>query len=207
MTENQNDAPESAEDNNMTPETFSLFDVLSGQAYPKDVVELYFDEVSAFELDRALRTIERADSSEDLTEQVKRMNDLREKVAKSKYTFYLTGIPDDMMSDFQEVTEAKFKEKQQLRKGADGQLHPHLPKSEQAAYVRYFNALVNSAHIERIVAPDGRVNTAPDVEQVAFLFDKAPTSQKEKLSNAIAGLRVSAETFEAQVGADFLAKP
>lgn len=193
--------------NPLTPETFSFFDVLSGDEYPKDSVEIFLDETSAHKLNKVLDKIQRAAPDDDIEDLVTEAGRLHMKVEQSMHTFYITGVSDDVIADLREVAEGHFEDKKKPEKTADGRLTRRLPESEQMNYVRYFNALVMSVHIEQVVNARGQINTAPDVDEVALLISKAPVSQKEKLGNAIAGLRVKASEFEASIDADFLAKP
>ena len=107
---------------------------------------------------------------------------------------------DDSSSDEEDTKKKPIK-------AASGRIERILPQHEQAAYLRYFNALNLSVHIEQIVhLATGRVMTAPPVDEIAIFMDKAPTSQKMKLQIAINGLRATAEDFERRIDADFLAK-
>lgn len=194
----------------LTPESFSFVDVLSERAYPKDRVDLAMDEVAAIELDKIMLQINDIPEGGDSGELEQLLADAErysQRLDKSTYTFYLTGVSDDTITDLQEIASAEFEPKKKPVKSASGRIERILPESEQANYLRYFNALGLSVHIEQIVhAATGRVMTAPPVEEIAVFMDKAPTSQKVKLQVKINALRASSEAFERRIDADFLAK-
>lgn len=195
------------EQDNLTPETFSFFDVFSGKAYPKDTVEIFMEEEAMFRLNKLLDKIHGEPDGPERDKLIDQAAALHAKVEASKMTFHITGVDDDFITGLREVADAHFEDRKKQVKTADNRLVKHLPESEQLNYVKYFNALVMSAHIEQVVDARGRVNTAPDADQVGHMISQAPTSQKEKLQRAIGALRVSSEEFEASIDADFLAKP
>lgn len=194
------------ETDNLAPETFSFFDTFEGQGYPKDKVTIFTNEKVAYDLNRTLEKISRLAEGEERDKLVDEAGALHQKLEASEYTFSITGVPDDMITDLRDVADKAFEDRKKKIKGADGRNVSILPDSEQLNYVRYFNALVMSVHIEQVVDSRGRVNTAPSADEVAHLLDKAPTSQKEKLQRAVNDLRVSASDFEASISSDFLAK-
>lgn len=213
MSENTNtDVPEDfnvEEHDPLTPETFSFVDVLGERDYPKDVVELAMDEVAAYELEKiALKINQLPDGeSDELEELLAEAEKYQARLEASEYVFHITGVSDDTITDLQEIASAEFEPKKKPIKAANGRIERILPEKEQSAYLRYFNALNLSVHIEQIVrVKDGAVMTAPPVDEIAVLMDKAPTSQKIKLQMAIQKLRAEAESFERRIDADFLAK-
>lgn len=210
--ENTNtDVPEEAaeEQDFLTPESFSFNDTLAERPYPKDEVEVYTDEVAAYELDKIALKINALPAGEDdeLDMLLAEAEMYQERIEQSKHIFYITGVSDDTVSDLKEVADGEFEKRKKPRKNAAGHIERILPENEQMAYLRYFNALNLSVHIEQIVrVRDGARMTAPDVEEIATFVDKAPTSQKHKLQFAIQALRADSESFERKIDADFLAK-
>lgn len=214
MSENLNtdvaNAEPEEERDPLTPEGFSFIDVLNERDYPKDTVELAMDEVAAYEMGKIVLRINAlpdGDDSEELERLLAEAERYQARIDKSVYRFSLTGVSDDTITDLQEIASAEFEPKKKPIKAASGRIERILPQHEQAAYLRYFNALNLSVHIEQIVhLSTGRVMTAPPVDEIAIFMDKAPTSQKMKLQIAINGLRATAEDFERRIDADFLAK-
>lgn len=207
MTDETNNLNE--ETDPLTPETFSFFDVLEGREYPKDEVAIYLNESAAYKLERLIRDLGDAESMSDEEQDaaVAEIDELRNLIERSKYVFHISGVSDDLISDLKNVADEHFEKKRVNRKAGDGTLRRVLPESESVDYTRYMNALVLAAHIEQIVAPNGKVLTAPGVDEIATFMDKAPTSEKNKLQFRISELRVNSSAFEAKVSADFLAKP
>jgi len=198
----------------MTQESFSFFDVLEERTYPKDVVHIYMDEGAAYELDRLSREADTMEVGEDgrpSDEDLKHLNDeymrLSKRIEDSKYTLYLTGVSDDRIEDAQLVAQEHFEPKKKQRKTASGTIEKYLPEAEQLNFLRYFNAAINALHIERIFRhKDGRWMVAPGADEIAYLYDKAPASEKEKLNTAIQALRVKSTAFERKLDEGFLAK-
>ena len=212
MSENESNAVETqAEETDvLTPEGFSFVDVLNERDYPKDTVDLAMDEVAAIELDKIIHQINNipeGEGGEGLEQLLADAERYSQRLDQSTYTFHLTGVSDDTVTDIQEIASAEFEPKKKPIKSASGRIERILPQNEQRDYLRYFNALSLSVHIEQIVhVATGRVMTAPPAEEIAVFMDKAPTSQKMKLQVAINALRASSEAFERRIDADFLAK-
>lgn len=193
----------------LTPETFSFTNgVLAERDYPKDEVEIYMDEVAAFELDKIALKINNLPTgeSDELEELLAEAEMFQDRIDRSKHIFRITGVSDDTIGDLKEVADTEFEQRKKPRKNAMGHIEKILPQNEQMAYMRYFNALNLSVHIEQIERADGAVMTAPGVEEIATFVDHAPTSQKQKLQMAIQKLRADSEAFERRIDADFLAK-
>lgn len=193
-----------------TQDTFSFFDVLEEVTYPNDVVTLYMDEAAAYDFAKLAAEIDITvePDKKQVAAFKKRAEDLKTRIEKSKYTFYLRGVSDDRVSEAEELVEAKFEDVKRPRKNAQGHIERVLPPSEQKNYLRYFNAVVFSLHIEQIVQEStGRVMVAPHPDEVAHLYDKAPGSEKQKLSNAIGALRVRSEAYERSLDEGFFQKP
>lgn len=204
--------PESGEDEifaTLTPESFSFEGVLLERDYPKGEVTLTMDESAAVELSSiALKIDQLPEGSDDELEGLmQRASVLSQRLDDSQYLFRITGVSDDTVADLKAVADAEFEKKRKPVKSASGRLDRILPESEQMDYLRYFNALNLSVHIEQIVRlKDGAVLTAPPVSEILMILDKAPTSQKQVLQEGIAQMRASSEAFERRIDADFLAK-
>ena len=199
---------EEEDHNPLTPETFSFFDVFEGLEHPTDTVTIFMNEKAQYDLNKKLNEIAQlAEGDSNLDAIVDEASKLHDLVEASRMTFHITGVDDDTITDLRDVAEAAFEGRKKQIKAADGRIIKQLPESEQLAYARYFNALVMSVHITRVEDAKGRAMVAPSVDEVALMLDKAPTSQKTKLQSAINDLRVRSSDFEANVDADFLAKP
>lgn len=188
----------------LTPETFTFFDVLEGIEYPKDEVEIYLNEKAGHDQrklhERVVNPPEGGFSDEEKLEILAEKAEIEARLEASKYIFKLTGVPDDLITNVKTLADEKFNVP---RKAADGTLRQVLPEDKQMAYIRFFSSTVNALHIEQIIAPNGTVLTSPSADEIALFYDKAPTSQKQKLSAAIESLSVAASEFESRVDADF----
>ena len=196
----------------MTPETFSFFDVLEERTYPKDVLSVFTDEAAAYDLNKLSVEIDMTPSDEQTPEKIEefkeRAENLQNRIAKSKYTFYLTGVSDDKIEDATEVANSAFEDKKLQRYTATKTIEKYLPESEQLNYVKYFNAVVMALHIEQIVEhKSGRVMTSPAPEQVLHFLNKAPMAAKEALNAKVQSLRVKSGDYESGLDEGFLAKP
>lgn len=188
----------------LTPETFSFYDILDGIEYPKSEIEIFLDEKAARDQrelrDRVLNTPEGEFTDEEKADIMRDKANIEARLDASKYIFKLTGVADDLITDVKTLADHKFNVP---RKASDGTLRQVLPEEKQMDYVRFFSATVNALHIEEIIAPNGSRMIAPSADEISRFYDKAPTSQKQKLSSAIEALKVSASEFESRVDADF----
>lgn len=193
----------------MTPETFSFFEVLEERTFPKDTLVVFLDEKAAYDLRKLMQQIDVTvePTSAQVNDFKKRAEDLKARIEKSKYTFYLTGVSDDRIENAREVANAQFEDKKLQRKTATQSIERYLPESEQMNYLKFFNAVVTSLHIEQIVQEaTGKVMTAPSPDEVANFMDKAPEAAKQQINAALSSLRVSAIEYERSLDEGFLAK-
>lgn len=194
-------------------DTFSFFDVLEERTYPTDEVTISIDEAAGYELNKLAMKLHELRTSEGATEEdyaavEQQADDLRERIERSQFTFQLKGVSDDRITDAMEVVEARFEDKKVPRKKADGSLQRELPKSEGLNYARFLNAVTFAMHIEQIVRhKNGSVMTAPDADEIAAFFDKAPHAAQERVATAIQSLRVASSTYEASLDEGFFPKP
>ena len=198
----------------MTPETFSFFDVLEEITYPKEVKTIWTDEAAVYEFRKIANEIddiivgtpegEEPDLPTDIQARLERIQD---RIERSKFTFHLTGVSDDRIEEAAEIANAEFEDKKLQRKTATQAIEKYLPESQQLAYVKFFNSVVNSLHIEKIVSHrDGREMVAPSPQEVQHFFDKCPSAPKVELVEAIKALRVQSSNYERQLDEGFFPK-
>ena len=193
-----------------TEETFSFFEVLEGRTYPEDEVTVSMDEAAAYDLGKLQRDMDEAKEPTDLEikEFQERADNLQKRIEDSKFTFHLKGVPDDLIADIKEVADERFHDKKINRKNAQGHIERILPEGENANYMRFFSAVMMSLHVTSIQEHrTGKVMTAPSADEIAYFYDKAPGAAKERLSQAIAALRVASAQYEAQLDEGFFPKP
>lgn len=192
-----------------TKETFSFFEVLAERTYPTDKVTVFLDEQAAYDAHKLALEMDSAKNptNEDIEEYTERIEALRYRINQSQYTFHLRGISDDHYADAKAVVDGRFKPKQKHRKRADGSLEEFLTPDDQMAYLRFLSALMISLHVEQIVDPQGRINTAPSADEIAYFVDKAPSAATEALNAAVQALRVSSSEYERALDEGFFQKP
>ena len=205
------ETPEFDPSASMTPDTFSFFDVLEEVTYPKDVKTVYMDEAAAYDFNKLAMEIDMTPPEQQTPEKIaefqERAEALKKRLHDSKYTFYLTGVSDDRVEEAAEVANAEFEDKKLQRYTATKTIEKYLPESEQVNYLKFFNALVLSLHVEQIVRhKDGRIITAPGPNEILHFMAKAPSAAKDELNRAIQALRLKSNQYEAALDEGFFPK-
>lgn len=205
------ETPEFDPSESMTPDTFSFFDVLEERTYPKEVLDVFMDEAAAYDLNKLSVEIDMTPREEQTPEKIEefkqRAEALQHRISNSKFTFYLTGVSDDKIETATEVANSAFEDKKVQKYTATKTIEKYLPESEQLNYIKYFNAVVMSLHVEQIVEHRrGRVMTAPGPDEILRFLDKAPTAAKNALNDAVQALRVRSSAYEGGLDEGFLAK-
>lgn len=170
---------------------FSFAEVLEGRSYPRDEVQICIDEDLLYRLKKA-----RADGDENLVKQ------LEEKKAKSTYTLKLVGVSSEKREELEKIAEEKFPRRyEQIKNFKDGTLQRQEVPSEERA--DYNNDLLWATQIEQIIAPDGRVDTAPGVATARKLRKTAPLGELIRVQQAIVSLVMTSDVFERKTDAQF----
>lgn len=162
-----------------TPGTFDLVAVLQGRDYPTIDVPFYLDEVSAFALGRAekeqtrLETLGRAEDAEKVAQTIE---DLKERLGAGRYVYHLKGIPQKVKDDIRKVAYEKFP-----REDADHMATLLGREKENPERDRFFSVALLQAMTIKIVAPDGREQVAPTLEQVEQFVYYVPQASFEKI--------------------------
>lgn len=192
-----------------SPDTFSFFDVLEEVTYPKDEVTVWTDERAVFDFKKLGIEVDMLTDpdKETIDRLLADAQSLQKRIEDSKYTFKLTGVSDDRIEEAAEVANKQFEDKKKQRKTAHGTIEKYLPEAEQLNYVKYFNAVVMSLHIEQIIRhKDGRVMTAPSPDEVAHFFNKAPGAAKADVNDKIQSLRLKSSAYESSLDEGFFQK-
>lgn len=198
------------------PADFDMFAALEGIEYPEDTVTVALNERAAHQLAALMAEIQRYmldhPAAEDrdqanLDAFQQRHDDIKKVIEKSRITFYLKGIPDDILTTAGEVAEEKFEEFKKDYTDAQGNTIKILPQSEKLRYMRYMNAVTYSMFIQKFVRhSDNAVRVTPSADEIAAFMDKAPEVAKGKLVAKIQELRVKSEAYEAQLDEGFFPK-
>lgn len=198
------------------PADFDMFAALEGVEYPDDEVTVAMNERAAYKLGALMAEITQYQvdhpapedrDEKDLAAFQKRHDDLKEVIKKSRITFYLKGVSDDILTTAGEVAEEKFESAKKDMVDAQGHTIKVLPQSEKIRFMRYMNAVTYSMFIQRVhYHSNGVVRTAPSADEIAAFMDKAPDVAKGKLVRAIQELRVKSEAYEAALDEGFFPK-
>lgn len=198
------------------PADFDMFDMLEGVEYPEDEVTVALNEKAAHKLAALTREIERyrldhpdrSTMDEDkLADFEKNLAALKESIRKSRITFYLKGVPDDLLSSAGDIAEEKFNDKKKTIADAQGIPQSVLPQAEKMNFMRYMNAVTYSMFIQKVLYhSNGAVRTTPSPDEIAAFMDKAPGAAKGILVSKIQELRVKSEEYEGSIDEGFFRK-
>ena len=198
------------------PADFSMFDMLEGVEYPEDEVTVALNEKAAHQLAAVMAEIARYQvdhptpddrKQEDIDAFEKRVETIKRNIEKSRMTFYLKGIPDDILTTAADVAEEKFEDLKKDAIDAQGNPIKVLPQGEKLRFMRYMNAVTYSMFIQKLVRhSDGAVHAAPSADEIAAFMDKAPDAAKGKLVEKIQRLRVNSADYEANFDEGFFQK-
>ena len=120
---------------------FNLAEVIKGKGNPEDVVEVYLDSESAYELSKLSDKIIESIDEDEIEEIKKRADELTEKILKSKLTFYMRGIDQGLVESI---------ERQAKLKNIDNE-------DEDLWFVDYFSALV-AENVYKVEDADGNID-------------------------------------------------
>lgn len=169
------------------PKTLDLGAVLAGVAYPKDTVEVWLDEATAYEISKADKAIKRAELMGD-AELVEKLEEQREKLvelgASSRLVFHLTGVSRRVKEDILSKTDEKFKPEYSIM----GTRMPNRQADEYHANLRW------AVHVEKFVASDGSELVAPGPESIERFRAVAPAPASDAIENAINDLSDGAKS-------------
>ena len=183
------------------PITFDLGLVLAGRSYPRTEVPVYLDEEAGFQIYRADQELQRLAN----LKKVEEYNALEEKfqallkqVNDQRYVFHLKGTPRKIRQDIFKKVRADHPEVID----SFGRVVPNPEADEQYALLTW------AAHIEKIVAPDGKAMVAPSVENLQQFRELAPDTAIQAVENALSELQTGTKSgFEAAVReSDFLSE-
>ena len=185
----------------LDPKTFDLAAVLAGQDYPEKIVDVYFNEALAYEVNELNNKLSIIGLSE--TDESKKLQDkfdeLVESLKKYRYQFHLKAIPARIKKDIIAEVDSKFP-----RKFNTIGMQEHDSQRDE-----YFAAVMMEAYIEKIVSPDGAEIVKPSLETIIDFRDNCPTHALVTIENAITQFETFVSSgFElAAKSADFLSKP
>lgn len=167
--------------------TFDIADMFAGVSYPSEVVPFYTDQAIAYEFHKlageALEAVR--DKDEEAARAIEeRREDLIRKAESNRYEIHLRGQSRDNRDAILKSVRAKFP----VERDFLGREAPNAEADE--LYINKFWAL----HIEKIVAPNGAINTAPDEAAIRVLRGNSPDSEIDKVEKAIQELSSGAKS-------------
>lgn len=193
------------------PGTFNILSVLKERAYPKDEVNIFLDEQSAYAASQLQEKITELSKSADLEVQdeidalIEKRDSLIQLIEASKYVFTITGISEKARNEAYEKSVEKFPIQYEESKNAfSGEVIKNEIESKERD--RFFTDILWSLSIESIKAPDGNVQGNMSTSDVSALRDMLPIAAAGLVSQAIDKLRTSTALFMISVDEDFLAK-
>lgn len=199
-----------------TPEEFSLVDWVDGTEYPEGQVTVARNERAARQLTVLLADVrEYMDNGEPETgehdEEVlagfrQRIEKLKAAIEASKVTFYLKGVPSDLIMDARTVADLRFRDRKKSVKTADQRIMQVLPEEEHAAYAQFLSAVVTALHVVKMVEHSTGKVGHPDADAIAHFYSKAPSAAQAQLNEALSKLQVAAAEYEQDLDEGFFPK-
>lgn len=183
----------------LSPKTFDLVGMLSGRDYPTQDIEVYFDEVLGFSIEKLknmLRSLEILDKKDEAKKVSEQLEALVKKTESSKFVITLKGIPEKVRRSILEKVQETHPEKFNAFSG----LPLPNPKGDEA-----YTLAMWEAYAQEIITPEG-ARALISKEDIKAIYDDAPAAVHSQLTKGIESLREDAvKGFEyAAQEADFL---
>jgi hypothetical protein len=188
------------------PGIFNIIDVINERAYPRDEINVYLNESAAYKaslLDAKLKKTDPKDKEYSAIE--KELNKFIDELEQSKYVFCITGISEGKRDELYKIASDKYSvEYREDKNPFTGEIkREEIPNDDRD---NLFTSLIWSAHIEKIIAPDGNVQESISAEDVDKLRKSLPIACVSTINQAIELIRTSTAVFMYKVDEDFLAK-
>lgn len=167
--------------------TFSVLEVAQGRGYPQDIVTVYTDHVSAYEIHLLEKQIADEKDDERVNELDARINELKQKVKASALTFHLRGISPRDIKAIQKAARKEFGEEADFGEAANWQND------------RYVAAHIVSVHDAQDNV-DEHDWTGEEVEQFRL---SVHADTYEPIAKLVTELSFASAYFDATVDADF----
>ena len=175
-------------------ETFDIVEFLAGVNYPKDEIEVFLDERVMYLLHKATTELQRLEAidTDEAREQVetlrKSVQELREQAAAVKVKIEYQAIPREVQDNFYDEACEKYPEERNM---LTGNVIPNVHRQE------LHDNLMWAAHVTKITAPSGAVQTDITVEAAQRFRGYAPRAAIISVDRAIRELYAgAADGFE-----------
>jgi hypothetical protein len=203
------------------PGVFNIANVVKGRSFPKTSIDVYLDESLAYvisQLDESLQEMgnamdkNKALSKKQLDDLLKRRDEiidrkekLIEEMGGAKYVFHIEGISEGKRQDIYDQTVEKFPiQYEKSRNPYTGKVEKEELDSVERD--RYFSDLLWSAHITKIVSPEGEEQDGITIEEATELRRALPAASAARISENIEKIRIASAAFMMSLNEDFLAK-
>lgn len=171
--------------------SWDLGDFLADRQMPESTVVIHLNEFASHAKAQLLRAHAKA-TGEEVAELDKKLEEVEEALAASRYEIHLRAISSDMREDIHERALEKFPEKRNFL----GQPSEDDPTRQR---IRFENLLLWQACIRKMVTPKGDVFENPTDGDVEALDTGSPSGAKNMIDRAIRELHEDAERFTAEV--------
>lgn len=167
---------------------FNLAEVVKGRGMPEDIVDIYVDAESAYELSKLNTQLVSLSEAEDLEPLEARAQELADAIIASKLTFHMRGLPQKVI----EVIERRSR----VNKSGN----------EDDSLLEYFSRLI-AASIVKVVDADGNEDDHQFThEEITDLRGVLPSESWERLVSTTQKLTLASGYFRGLTDAGFLPK-
>lgn len=188
------------------PGTFNIIDVLKGTSRPKDNVDVYLDEETAYEAANLKIKLSQTDSKDKEYSVIeKKLDALISKLDESKYTFVVSGITEGRREEIYNQVAEKFPiEYEETVNPFSGEKTKEEKDNKERD--RLFTSLLWVEQISKIISPNGDEQTSLTLQDVSALRATLPIAASGLINQAIEKVRAATAMFMISVDEDFLAK-
>lgn len=203
---------------------FSFADAIRDRSYPQETVEIYLDEARAFpllelegrvaeikfQMDRiSVKDEDGRAKFDQLDSDLKATDKERIKIKKalepSKYTVTVRGVNAGFVQDVQFKGVAEYPiEYETYTNDLSGQrTKEEIPNPAREMLMMN---LIWQGHIIEIQAPDGSVDTLPDIDTISSMRRELPVASRSRIESAIERVDMAVDWYRALADESFLAK-
>ena len=168
---------------------FNLADAIKGRAYPEKTVDVYLDAGSAFELAAINEELKRLDpEAAQYAELTEKANELEAEILKSKITFTMRGVGQDLV--------------EKVKKEAT-KLYPE----DADDWAKYYTCALVASNIVYAMDNEGNIDDSGfSTDDVIQLRGVMPIDAWQILVETMQKLTLAASYFDAITDAGFLQK-
>lgn len=158
--------------------TFDLAEMLAGKTHPREVVSVWFNEELGYAITKTTDLLRRLPVGDpDVKKVQKELDELIEAGKAQEFKVHLRGSDRQERQDILDTVLAEFPQETDLI----GRPRPNKEGNKKHANLYWL------LHIEKIEAPDGRINV-PDEATIDLFRGKAPDSAVNEVERGIEAL-------------------